>query len=186
MNTHLHATSSRLALLALVLALLLMIPPLAAAQSASRPCAEETAPASELQSAGIGLTAHELETLYGEPEIGQGSIFFDYQGVDLHQDGCDLILAFPLDGSGDEQMDERALAESLLPADAELVGTVALGSTIASYEANTLWRSLALAERFASLGENRGGEILVVYTYEPLGPAIQRVELRTVALAEER
>ena len=91
---------------------------------------------------------------------------------------------FPLDGSGPE-VDEAALAESLLPADAELVGRVALGTTIAEFEGNTLWHSASLAERFASMGEPRGGEILVVYTYEPMGPAIQRVELRTLALAEE-
>ena len=69
-------------------------------------------------------------------------------------------------------MDENALAESLLPADAELIGTIALGTTIASFAANTLWRSPFLADRFASMDENRGGEILIVYTYEPMGSAI--------------
>ncbi len=81
-------------------------------------------------------------------------------------------------------MDENALAESLLPADAELVGTIALGTTIAEFEANTLWHSPSLADRFASMDENRSGETLIVYTYEPMGPAIQRVELRTVELPE--
>ena len=81
-------------------------------------------------------------------------------------------------------MDEIALAESLLPADGELIGTIALGTTIASFEANTLWRSPSLADRFASMDENRGGEILIVYTYEPMGPAIQRVELRTLELPD--
>ena len=81
-------------------------------------------------------------------------------------------------------MDEIALAESLLPADAELIGTVALGTTIASFAANTLWRSPSLAGQFASMNENRGGEILIVYTYEPIGPAIQRVELRSLKLPE--
>ena len=81
-------------------------------------------------------------------------------------------------------MDEIALAESPLPPDAELVGTIALGTTIAEFEANTLWRSPSLANRFASMDENRGGEILIVYTYEPMGPAIQRVELRTLERPE--
>jgi hypothetical protein len=81
-------------------------------------------------------------------------------------------------------VDEIALAESLLPADAELIGTVALGTTIASFAANTLWRSPSLAGQFASMDENRGGEILIVYTYEPIGPAIQRVELRSLKLPE--
>jgi hypothetical protein len=81
-------------------------------------------------------------------------------------------------------VDEIALAESLLPANAELIGTVALGTTIASFAANTLWRSPSLAGQFASMNENRGGEILIVYKYEPIGPAIQRVELRTLELPE--
>src|SRR5687767_2671249 len=138
------------------------------AQTPNRPCVEAGAPMDDLESVGVGLTAQELEALYGEPEIGQGSISFDFQGVDLHRVDCDLILAFPLDGSGPE-VDEVALAESLLPSDAELVGRVALGTTIAEYEGNTLWRSDALADRFAAMGEPRGGEILVVYTYEPMG-----------------
>ena len=182
-NTLLRATTGRMAARACGLSLMLLSPAPIVAQPSDRPCIEESAPADDFQSAGIGLTTQELEALYGEPEIGQGSLYFDYQGVDLHKVGCDLILAFPLDGSG-EEVDAVALAESLLPADAALVGTVALGTTIAEFEGNTLWRSAALAERFAAMGEGRGGEILVVYTYEPMGPAIQRVELRTLALPE--
>jgi hypothetical protein len=81
-------------------------------------------------------------------------------------------------------VDEIALAESLLPTDRELIGTIALGTTIASFAANTLRRSPSLADQFASMDENRGGEILIVYTYEPMGSAIQRVELRTLELPE--
>ena len=69
-----------------------------------------------------------------------------------------------------------------MPADAERGGTIALGTIIAEFEANTLWRSQSLADRFANMDENRGGEILIIYTYEPMGPAIQRVELRTLEL----
>ena len=121
--------------------------------------------------------------MYGPNDVGQGSLFFELDGVQLHKVDCDLILVFPQDGTVD-QVDEIALAESLLPADAELVGTIALGTTIAEFEANTLWRSPSLAERFASIDENRSGEIFIVYTYEPMGPAIQRVELRSVELPE--
>jgi hypothetical protein len=182
LNLRLFVASPRLSRLAFVLSLILMIPAQASAQPVGRPCVEATSPADDFQSAGVGLTAQELEVLYGEPEIGQGSLIFDYQGVDLHMVGCDLILTFPLDGSG-EDVDEAALAESLLPADAELVGTVALGTTIAEFEGNTLWRSASLSERFAHMGESRGGEILVVYTYEQMGSVLQRVELRTLELA---
>jgi hypothetical protein len=155
----------------------------AIAQSVDRPCADVAAPTDNYQSQGVGLTAPELMALYGPNDVGQGSIFFELDGVQLHMVDCDLILAFPQDGSV-EQGDEIALAESLLPADAELVGTITLGTTIASFEANTLWRSPSLADRFAILDENRGGEILIVYTYEPMGSAIQRVELRTLELPE--
>ena len=170
------------ALLLFLSALLPMFAPPLAAQETDRPCVEAVAPADDLQSAGIGLTSDELVALYGEGEIGQGSIIYDFQGVDLHSVGCDLVLSFPADWSGVEQVQETALAESLLPADAELVGTIALGTTIASFEANTLWRSPSLADRFANMGENRSGEILIVYTYEPMAEAIQRVELRTLEL----
>jgi hypothetical protein len=172
----------RLPSLTLVLSMLLLLPPVAAAQGIDRPCGDD-APADDYQSQGVGLTLPELTALYGPHEVGQGSLYFALDGVQLHKVDCDLILTFPQDGSGD-QVDEIALAESLLPPDAELVGTIALGTTIAEFEANTLWRSPSLAERFASMDENRGGEILIVYTYEPMGPAIQRVELRTLKLPE--
>jgi hypothetical protein len=153
-----------------------------AAQAVNRPCGDD-APADNYQSQGVGLTVPELTALYGPNDVGQGSIYFDLDGVQLHKVDCDLLLVFPQDGSV-EQVDETALAESLLPGDAELVGTIALGTTIAEFEGNTLWRSPSLAERFANMDENRGGEILIVYTYESMGSAIQRVELRTLELSE--
>jgi hypothetical protein len=178
-----HVAPLWVLVMALLAPILLIMSSGVAAQEADRPCAEEMAPADEFQSTGIGLTNEELVALYGEGKIGQGSIIHDYQGIDLHKVDCDLILVFPEDGTV-EQVDEIALAESLLPADAELVGTIALGTPIGYIEANTLWRSPSLAERFASMDENRGGEILIVYTYEPMGPATQRVELRTLELPE--
>jgi hypothetical protein len=181
---HFYSGQTQLPALALALSMFLLVPPMVVAQEVDRPCAEAVAPADDFQSTGIGLTSDELVALYGEGEIGQGSIVYDFQGVDLHSVGCDLILSFPADWLGVEQDQETALAESLLPADAELIGTIALGTTIASFEANTLWRSPSLADRFASMDENRGGEILLVYTYESMGPAIQRVELRTLELPE--
>ena len=169
----------------LVISALAPIASSALAQTVDRPCAEEVAPADGFQSKGVGLTLPELTALYGPNDVGQGSLFFELEpdGVQLHKIGCDLILVFPKDGSV-EQGDETALAESLLPADAEFVGNIALGTTIAEFEGNTLWRSPSLAERFATMDEHRGGEILIVYTYEPMGPAIQRVELRTLELPE--
>ena len=168
--------------LTLVLSMLLLVPPMVAAQAVDRPCGDD-APGDDFQSQGVGLTHPELTALYGPYDVGQGSLFFELDGVQLHKVDCDLILVVPQDGSV-EQVDETALAESLLPADAELVGTIALGTTIAEFEGNTLWRSPSLADRFASMDENRGGEILIVYTYEPMGSAIQRVELRTLELPE--
>ena len=179
---HVHAAPPRLLLIALTMAILPIMSSVVAAQGVDRPCGDD-APADNYQSQGVGLTLPELTELYGPKEVGQGSLYFELDGVELHKVDCDLILSFPQDGSA-EQVDETALAESLLPADAELVGTIALGTTIAEFEANTLWRSQSLADRFASMDENRGGEILLVYTYESMGPAIQRVELRTLELSE--
>ena len=178
-----HIDPLRVLTMALLAPTLLIMSSVVAAQPVDRPCAEDTAPADNYQSQGVGLTLPELTALYGPSDVGQGSIFFEMDGVQLHKVDCDLILVFPQDGSV-EEVDEIALAESLLPADAELVGTIALGTTIAEFEANTLWRSPSLDERFASMDENRGGEILIVYTYEPMGPAIQRVELRTLEWPE--
>jgi hypothetical protein len=161
----------------------------AVAQSVDRPCAEEVVPEDGFQSAGVGLTRPELVALYGAEEIGQGSLIYDYQGIDLHKVECDLILAFPLDLAPDQDMGEVALAESLLPADAEYVGAFTIGTTIAPNrdQTATLWRSESLAERFALLGDDRGGKVLILYTYEPMGMErgpIERIELRTVELAE--
>jgi hypothetical protein len=172
---------------AALLSMLLVIAPQAVAQPVERPCAEETAPQDGFRSQGVGLTTSELEELYGTPEIGQGSLVFDFQGVDLHQTGCDLILAFPPDWVGGEQRHEFALAESLLPADAEYAGSFARGTTIRSEEPASLWTSASLADRFAALGEPRGGKILVLYTYDSSGfepGPIQHVELRTLELPE--
>jgi hypothetical protein len=177
----------RLPSLALVLATLLVVSPVVAAQEGDGPCAEAVAPADDFQSTGIGLTSDELVDLYGEGEIGQSLIFYDFQGLDLYKDGCDLILGFPRDWASDQQGHEFALAESLLPADAEYAGSFARGTAIWSQQPASLWRSASLAERFAEVGENRGGEILLLYTYQQEGiepGPIERVELRTLELPE--
>jgi hypothetical protein len=179
----LRAALPQLLALALLAPMILVMSTAVTAQEIERPCAEEVAPADGFQSQGVGLTLPELTALYGPYEVGQGSLIFDLDGIRLHKDRCDLVLTFPQDGSV-EQVDEVELAESLLPADAERLGNVALGTPIGYIESNTLWRSQSLADRFASMDEHRGGEILVVYTYEPMGPAIQRVELRTLELPE--
>jgi hypothetical protein len=177
-----HVARLQLLAIPLLVVTLLLMSSVVAAEEADRPCAEDVAPADDFQSTGVGLTEPELTALYGPNDVGQGSIYFDMDGVQLHKVYCDLILVFPQDGSVG-QVDETALAESLLPPDAELVGTIALGTTIAEFEANTLWRSPSLADRFATMDENRDGEILIVYTYE-MGSGIQRVELRTLELPE--
>jgi hypothetical protein len=172
--------------LAFVLTALLAFPPLVASQPTDRPCAEATAPDDGFQSRGTGLTTPELAALYGTADVGQGSLIYDFDGLDLHQVGCDLIVTFPSQPATDEQRHEFAIAESLLPEDAELVGTFALGTPIRSYEGNSFWRSPSLADRFAALGEPRGETILIVYTYDLSSPGepIERIELRTVVLAE--
>ena len=176
----------RFVLVVLLTPMLLATPP-AAAQPADQPCADDGMPADDFQSTGIGLTSDELVALYGEGEVGQSFIFYDFQGLDLYKDGCDLILAFPPDWAGDQQVHEFALAESLLPADAEYAGSFARGTAIWTEQPASLWRSASLAERFAQMGEHRGGEILILYTYEQVGiepGPIQRVELRTLERSE--
>jgi hypothetical protein len=184
--TNCHRPTLLRSVLAFVLTAVLAFPPLVAAQLTDRPCAGQPAPDDGFRSRGIGLTTPELAALYGTAEVGQGSLIYDFDGLDLHQVGCDLIVTFPSGDTGDEQRHEFAIAESLLPDDAELVGTFALGTPIRSYAGNSLWRSPSLAARFAALGEPRGETILIVYTYNATlpGEPIERVELRTVALAE--
>ena len=168
---------------------LLAFAPVTGAQPEDLPCLAEVAPDDEFESAGVGLTRPELVALYGEEGVGQGSLIYDYQGIDLHKVGCDLILAFPLDLPAGQDMHEFALAESLLPADAEYVGAFTIGTTIAPNrdQTATLWQSDSLAERFGLMGVDRGGEILILYSYQPMGMEtgpIERIELRTVELLE--
>jgi hypothetical protein len=172
----------RLPALALVLSVFLLVPPMVAAQAVEQPCGDDV-PSDNYQSQGVGLTVPELTALYGPHGFGQGSIYFDMDGVELHKANCDLILVFPQDGSV-EPVDETALAESLLPPDAELVGNFTLGPAFEYIEDNTLWRSQSLADRFASMDVNRGGEILIVYTYEQMGRVLISVQLRTLKLPE--
>jgi hypothetical protein len=177
----------RLCTILVVAAMLLATSPgaaLGAAQSEQQ-CADEVAPQDGFESQGLGLTRQELEDLYGAPEIGQGAIYFALPEVDVHKDGCDLILVFPLDGTGVGAGQEFALAQGLLPADAEFVGSFARGSTIRFEQASELWHSESLRERFAQMGEDRGGEILILFTYESSGfepGPIERIELRTLEL----
>ena len=172
----------------LTMALMLLAFAPVTARTVDHPCAQEVAPEDGFQSAGVGLTRPELVALYGEEEIGQGSLIYDFNGLDLHKVACDLIISFPLDLPADQDMHEFALAESLLPADAEYVGAFTIGTTIAPNgdQTATLWQSESLAGRFALMGEDRGGDILILYAYEPMGMEtgpIERIELRTVAQA---
>jgi hypothetical protein len=182
-----HVAPRGVLAMALLAPILLVMSSVVVAQDADRPCAEAVALADGFQSTGIGLTSDELVPLYGEGEVGQSLIFYDFQGLDLFKDGCDLILSFPRDWASDEQGHEFALAESLLPADAEYAGSFARGTAIWSQQPASLWRSTSLAERFAQMGEDRGGEILLLYTYQQDGIVpgpIERVELRTLELPE--
>jgi hypothetical protein len=182
-----HGARLRVLVMALLAPILLVRSPVLVAQEIDQPCAEAVAPADDFQSTGIGLTSDELVDLYGEGEVGQSLIFYDFQGLDLYKDGCDLILSFPLDWADGEQKHEFALAESLLPADAEYSGSFARGTAIRSEAAASLWRSASLAKRFAQMGEQRSGEILILYTYQQEGiepGPIQRIELRTLELPE--
>jgi hypothetical protein len=179
----------RMLVASLLVPFLLASAPSIAAQTPEtpdRPCAPAESPEDEFASRGLGLTPEELETLYGEPEIGQGSLIFVYQGVNLHKVECDLILTFP-DGWQAGQMDEFMLAESLLPDDAEFLGNFSRGTPIGYENSTSLWWSDALAARFEAMGAGHGGTILILYTYESAGldqGPIQRVELRTLALPE--
>lgn len=176
----------RLSAVVLVISLLLTVLPLTAAQPADQPCSTETVLQDGFQSGGIGLTMPELEALYGERQPGQGPFFVDYHGLHLSKVGCDLILSFPQEGAPDEVgRDEFALAEALLPADAESAGSFERGSPLWSKQPATLWRSASLAERFAQLGEPRDGDILILYTYQEEGldtGPIDYVEVRTLEL----
>ena len=134
MTKRVHIAPLRVLAMVLLAPLLLAVSPTVAAQQVDRPCAETVAPVDDFQSTGIGLTSDELAALYGEGEIGQSSIFYDFQGIDLHKDGCDLILAFPSGWSGTEQHHEFTLAESLLPADAEYAGSFARGTAPDGFE----------------------------------------------------
>ena len=179
----------RIVAFVVAVSLVLTVAAAGAAQESDFPCAAEVAPRDGFESGGLGLTRPELAARYGPEEAGQSSWVYPFQGLDLHLTDCDLIVAFPPDGFAAAPGDEFALAASLLPADAEYIGAITLGTTIHPNRDQTasLWRSPALAARFAALGVPRGGDILIVYGYDSAGfeqGPINRIELRTVRLAE--
>lgn len=177
----------RVSATAVLIVTLFGLAPLAAAELAAGPCSEQVAPTDDFQSRGIGLTAPKLAALYGPGERRDGVTVYDFHGFDLIEDGCDLVLELSLRPPGGEQLHVFALAESLLPNDAEYVGALTLGVMTGSDQDASLWQSPSLAVRFARLGEHRGDEILILYTdgqsSDALGPAA-RVKLWTVLMPE--
>ena len=73
-----HIAPLRVLAMALLAPILLVVSSTVAAQEVDPPCAETVAPEDDFQSTGIGLTSAELAVLYGEGEIGQSSVFYDF------------------------------------------------------------------------------------------------------------
>ncbi len=138
-------------------------------------------------SGGLGLTCAEMVDLYGAPVFGQGSLIYWVGGVEAHVVRRGMVLDFT-DGEWPAAArfpTEMAAAASFLPADAEYVGTVPLGTVLHSYQDAALYRSAGLAARYQQLGLARSGEILVVTTYEPAAMErayVQRIELVSLEL----
>jgi hypothetical protein len=152
------------------------------------------APDDAFDSAAVGLTKSELSERYGPGVEVQDGTHYQRAGYVLIAGGCDIVVEIGEESPYRELTAAHELAQSLLPADAILVGFWALGNPLGMGDAPPRqaeeWISGSLAGRYRLLGEARGGSILVYYYLaakdDPNQPIqfdmVERIELRTAQL----
>lgn len=141
----------------------------------------------DLSSAAMGLTRGEIEALYGPGIATQTGWLWEFQGFDLLQTNCDLILTIDPGSSFSDPMQAASLVRTLLPEDAERAGTWQFGTLQSSPQDAELWVSTQLDGRLETLNESYLGQVLALYTYDgdAYNPGnVIRVELRTSLLTE--
>lgn len=149
------------------------------------------APDDDFESAAVGLTKSELAERYGPSEEVQDGTHYQSNGYVLVAENCDIIVKIGDESPYRDREAAHQLAQSLLPADAILVGFWALGNPMGMGDVPPRdaeeWISGSLAGRYRLLGEARSGSILVYYYLaakdDPNQPIqfdmVERIELRT-------
>ncbi len=141
-----------------------------------------------LSSAAMGLTRGEIESLYSAGIATQTGWLWEFQGFDLTQINCDLILSIDPGSSFADPAQAASLVRTLLPEDAQPAGTWQFGVLQSTPQDAELWISEELDNRLETLNEPYIGQVLALYTYDgdAYNPGnVIRVELRVAPLPEE-
>lgn len=175
-------------LLASVAAAVLLLPALPATAQGDYTCQGTAIVDDGLSSAAMGLTRGEIDALYGEGIATQTGWLWEFQGFDLIQTNCDLIVSIDPDSSFANPVQAASLVRTLLPEDAERAGTWQFGTLQSAPQDAELWISTELDKRLETLGEPYLGQVLALYTYDgdSYNPGnVIRVELRVTPLPAE-
>ena len=136
----------------------------------------------------MGLTRGEIDALYGAGNATQTGWLWEFQGFDLIQTNCDLIVNIDAGSSFADPAQAASLVRTLLPEDAQPAGTWQFGILQSSPQDAELWISTELDNRLETLNEPYIGQVLALYTYDgnayDAGNVI-RVELRVAPLPVE-
>ncbi len=175
-------------LLASLFAVALSLPALPLAAQGAYTCDGTALVDDELSSAAMGLTRGEIDALYGAGNATQTGWLWAFQGFDLTQTNCDLIVSIDPGSSFADPAQAASLVRTLLPEDAERTGTWQFGVLQSSPQNAELWISTELDNRLETLNEPYLGQVLALYTYDgdSYNPGhVIRVELRVAPLPAE-
>ncbi|MEZ4564126.1 MAG: hypothetical protein R2853_15470 [Thermomicrobiales bacterium] len=175
-------------LLALLFALAFARPALPLAAQGEYTCQGTAIVDDGLSSAAMGLTRGEIDALYGAGNATQTGWLWEFQGFDLIQMNCDLIVNIDPASSFADPAQAASLVRTLLPEDAESAGSWQFGALQSPPQDAELWISTQLDNRLETLNEPYLGQVLALYTYDgdAYNPGhVIRVELRVAPLPAE-
>lgn len=187
MSPAFRSRGSRL-LLAALFAAALSLPALPLAAQGEYACQGTALVDDGLRSAAMGLTRGEIDALYGAGNATQTGWLWEFQGFDLTQTNCDLIVSIDPASSFADHAQAASLVRTLLPEDAESAGSWQFGTLQSPPQDAELWISTQLDNRLETLNEPYLGQILALYTYDgdAYNPGnVIRVELRVAPLPAE-
>lgn len=175
-------------LLASLFAVALSLPALPLAAQGEYACQGTAIVDDGLSSAAMGLTRGEIDAFYGPGIATQTGWLWEFQGFDLIQMNCDLIVSIDPASSFAEPAQAASLVRTLLPEDAENAGSWQFGTLQSAPQDAELWISTELDNRLETLNEPYLGQVLALYTYDgdAYNPGnVIRVELRVSPLPAE-
>ena len=175
-------------LLASLFAATLALPALPAAAQGEYTCPGAAIVDDGLSSAAMGLTRGELDQFYGAGNATQTGWLWEFQGFDLLQSNCDLIVTIDPGSSFANSAQAASLIRTLLPEDAQRTGTWQFSVLQSAPQDAELWISTELDNRMETLNEPYLGQVLALYTYDgdAYNPGnVIRVELRLAPLPAE-